>query len=87
MKFDIPEGAQEAVEKLALSIAVAINSWSSGVDKGEEFERAVTMSALSNSLVMWSLLYEVPAEAIIKSVITTLHANGAFDDDDGETVH
>jgi hypothetical protein len=87
MKFDIPEGAQEAVEKLALSIAVAINSWSSGVDKGEEFERAVAMSALSNSLVMWSLLYEVPAEAVIKSVITTLHANGAFGDDDDETVH
>ncbi len=88
MKINIPEGAQEAVEKLALSIAAAINSWSSGVDKGEEFKRAVVISTLTNSLVMWSILYEVPAEFVIKSVVTCLDANGAFDDDDDdETVH
>jgi hypothetical protein len=83
---NMPEGAQEAVEELAASIAVAINSWSSSTDKGEDFKRAVAISTLTNSLVMWSILYEVPAEFVIKSVITCLDANGAFDDDD-ETVH
>ena len=87
MKFDMPEGAQEAVEKLALSIAAAITDWASSTDRGEEFKRAVVISTLTNSLVMWSILYDVPAEFVIKSVITCLDANGAFDDDDGETVH
>ena len=84
----MPEGAQEAVEKLALSIAAAITDWASSTDRGEEFKRAVVISTLTNSLVMWSILYDVPAEFVIKSVITCLDANGAFDDaDDDEVVH
>jgi len=85
----IPEGAQDAGEKLVGTIAVAIDSWVGSTDKDDGFKRGVVMSALSNSLVMWSVLYEVPAEVIIKNVITCLHINGAFDDDDddGEVVH
>lgn len=83
----MPEGAQEAVEELAASIAVAINSWVGSTDKDDGFKRAVAISTLTNSLVLWSILYEVPAEFVIKSVITCLDANGAFDDDDGEVVH
>jgi hypothetical protein len=82
------EGAQDEVEKLVGAIAVAIDSWSGSTDRSEEFKRGVAMSALCNSLVLWSVLHEVSAELVIRSVINTLHVNGAFgDDDDDETVH
>jgi len=85
---NIPQGAQDEVEKLAMSFATSINSWVDSTDKDDGFKRAVVMSTLSNSLVMWAMLYDVPAEVVIKSVITTLDANGAFDDaDDDEVVH
>ena len=83
---NIPGGAQDEVEKLSMNLAMSINGWLGSTNKSEEFKMGVVMSTLSNSLVMWSILYDVPAEAVIKSVITTLHANGAFGDDD-ETVH
>lgn len=86
---NIPEGAQDKVEKLVGAIAVSINSWvDSTTDGSEAFKKGVVMNALTNSLIMWAMLYEVPAEAVIKSVINTLHANGAFgDDEDDEVVH
>jgi len=83
----MPEGAQAEIEKLAMSFATSINSWVDSATDASWVKRSVVMSALNNSLVMWSMLYEVPAEIVIKSVITCLDANGAFDDDDGETVH
>jgi hypothetical protein len=84
---NMPEGAQEAVETLAMSFATSINSWLDGRDKSGGFEKAVVMSALNNSLVMWAMLYEVPADVVIKSLITCLDANGAFGDDDDEVFH
>jgi len=84
---NMPEGAQDEIEKLAMSFATSINSWVDSTTDASWVKRSVVMSALNNSLVMWSMLYEVPAEIVIKSVITCLDANGAFDDDDGETVH
>ena len=86
---NIPEGAQEAVKELAASIAVPINEWLDSTTDANWVKRSVVMSALNNSLVMWSILYEVPAEMVIKSVITCLGANGAFgdDDDDDEVIH
>jgi hypothetical protein len=84
----LPEGAQEAVEELAAAISVPINDWLDSTTDANWVKRSVVMSALNNSLVMWSILYEVPAEMVIKSVITCLGANGAFgDDDDDEVVH
>ena len=83
----MPEGAQDEIEKLAMSFATSINSWVDSTTDASWVKRSVVMSALNNSLVMWSMLYDVPAEIVIKSVITCLDANGAFDDDDGETFH
>ena len=84
---NMPEGAKEAVEELAAAISVPINDWLDSTTDANWVKRSVVMSALNNSLVIWARLYEVPAEIVIKSVITCLDANGAFDDDDGETVH
>jgi len=85
---NIPEGARDEVEKLMGTIAVAVDSWSSSMDRSEEFKTGVTLSALCSSLVLWSVFHEVSAEAVIHSVISTLHANGALgDDDDDEVVH
>ena len=87
MKFDIPEGAREAVEKLAAAISVPINDWLDRTTDASWVKRGVVINALTNSLVIWSTLCEFPAEAVIKSVITCLDANGAFGDDDDEVVH
>ena len=84
---NIPEGARDEVEKLVGTIAVSINSWVNSTTDANWVKRGVVLSALNNSLVMWSILYEVPTEMVIKSVITCLGANGAFDDDDDEVVH
>lgn len=84
---NMPEGAQDEIEKLAMSFATSINSWVDSTTDASWVKRSVVMSALNNSLVMWSMLYEVPAEIVIKSVITCLDANGAFGDDDDEVVH
>ena len=82
------EGAQDEVEKLVGAIAVAIESWTGSTDRSEEFKRGVAMNALTNSLVLWSVFHEVSAEAVIRSVINTLHVNGAFgDDDDDDVIH
>ena len=84
---NIPEGAKEAVEELAAAISVAIDSWVDSTTDASWVKRSIVMSALNNSLVIWSMLYEVPAEIVIKSVISCLDANGAFGDDDDEVVH
>lgn len=84
---NIPEGAQEAIEELAAAISVPINDWLDSTTDASWVKRGVVMNALNNSLVIWSMLYEVPAEAVIKSVIATLNAQGAFGDDDDEVVH
>ena len=82
----LPESAQEAVKELAAAISVPINDWLDSTTDANWVKRSVVMSALNNSLVLWAMLYEVPAEMVIKSVITCLDANGAFGDDD-EVVH
>jgi len=87
MKFDIPEGAKEAVEELAAAISVPIDDWLDGTDKSELFKRSAIMCALSKVLVTAAILYNVPAEVVLQNVVATLGANGVFDDEDGETVH
>ena len=82
----LPEGAQEAVEELAAAISVPIDEWLDGTGKSESFKQGAIICALTKVLVIWSMLYEVPAEVVIKSVISCLHANGALGDDD-EVVH
>jgi hypothetical protein len=87
MKFDIPEGAREAVEELASAISVPIDEWLDGTDKSESFQRGAIMCALTKVLVTAAIFYGVPAEVVLQTVVCTLDANGAFDGDDDEVVH
>jgi len=53
---NMPEGAQDEIEKLAMSFATSINSWVDSTTDASWVKRSVVMSALNNSLVMWSML-------------------------------
>ena len=80
MNYDMPEGAQEAVEKLVGDIAVAVDSWSGSTDRSAKFKASAVVCALVTALVREAMMYDIPAEAVLYSVIITLKNNGAFDD-------
>ena len=89
MSYELPEGAREAVEELMQSITLPIDNWMHGAtDKSDEFKRGVVLCALVTALVREAMMYDIPAEAVVHSVMITLKNNGAFDDDDDDqTVH
>jgi len=81
-----PEGAEEAVAELITSFALTVDRWEkNAADKSPDFRRTAVLIALTNSLVTAAMGYGFPPEVVMKSVIVTLDATGAFDDD--ETVH
>ena len=41
---NIPEGAQDEVEKLSMNLAMSINGWLSSTNKSDEFKMGVVMS-------------------------------------------
>lgn len=89
MSYEMPEGAQEAVKELMKRITTPIEDWvTNATDKSDEFKRGAVLCALVSTLVSEALFYEIPAEAVVHSVLITLKGNGAFDDDDDDqTVH
>lgn len=82
-----PEGAKEAVESLMQDIALTVDRWEkNAADKSPDFRRTAVLIALTNSLVTAAMGYGFPPEVVMKSVIVTLDASGAFGDND-EMVH
>lgn len=80
MSYEMPEGAREEVEKLVGDIAVAVDSWSGSTDRSAGFKASAVMCALVTALVKEAMMYDVPAETVLYSVMITLKNNGAFDD-------
>ena len=81
MNYEMPEGAREAVEELMQSITLPIDNWMHGAtDKSAGFKASAVMCALVTALVKEAMMYDIPAETVLYSVMITLKNNGAFDD-------
>lgn len=79
--------AHEAVETLVYEILDSIDNWRAKSSHSESFDAAVTLSALTNALVMVAMKYEVPPALVLTSVGTTIELNAEVMERGDNTCH
>ena len=79
--------ARAAVETLVYEILSSIDNWRAKSSHSESFDAAVTLSALTNALVMVAMKYEVPPALVLTSVGATIELNAGVMERGDNTCH
>lgn len=79
MKPDLnfPEGAEEAVEELMITIALSLADWVDKTEQSDRFKKSSVLCALINTLAVNATRQNVPTDTILESVFISIELSRA----------